>query len=305
MNVLRYNEWTDTALTLHLVAQMLGKTKLSRMDPQAEWNHIVLQVTSDGFSTGLIPNGDKSFSISILAREGKVVTTGIDGRSSSFAFQNGMSVSEYYVEFNRMLADVTCETPIYTVPMEMSITTPFEKNTQKRNYSSQHAADFFRMCVFAHNALLEFVAPFRGKRLLPSFFWGTFDVSAILFSGKAVPFSGGGIIEKVAFDEQMLEFGFWPGDDLVPEPSFFILPYPFVTQDLSASGIKPGKAVFSAEKAEFFLSLRDALSYENPEKALQDFFQSGYEIITKMEKWDNLAWFNLPLLAKKGSSALR
>lgn len=30
MQALHYNEWTDTALTLHLVLQMLGKAKLSR-----------------------------------------------------------------------------------------------------------------------------------------------------------------------------------------------------------------------------------------------------------------------------------
>lgn len=45
----RYDEWTDTALTLHMVSQMLGKAKLTRMDPQPEWQHIVLQLTAGGW----------------------------------------------------------------------------------------------------------------------------------------------------------------------------------------------------------------------------------------------------------------
>ncbi|MGI6154003.1 MAG: DUF5996 family protein [Christensenellaceae bacterium] len=303
MNIMKYNEWEDTALTLHLVAQMLGKVKVARMDPQPEWNHIVLHMTPEGFTTGLIPNGPKSFSVSILVHEGKVVTTGVDGRSSSFAFENGTSIQEYYAQFNRMLADVMCQTEIYTVPQEMSITTPFEHIDEKRDYNNQHAVDFFKMCVFAHNAELEFVSPFRGKKMLPSFFWGTFDISSILFSGKPAPFgNGGGIIEKVAFDEQMLEFGFWPGDENVADPSFFLLPYPFLTSDLSGEPIRPDSAIFSNEKKEFFLSLEDVMKAKNPLKAIQEFFQSGYEIITRTEGWQNLEWFGTPLLAKKGKN---
>ncbi len=299
MNILRYDEWTDTALTLHLVSQMLGKVKLVRMAPQPEWNHIVLYLTPDGLTTGLIPNGDRTFAIDMLFREGRVSVTDISGRSSGFSFRNGSSVGEYYEEFHRMLADVTCQTDITTAPMEMAITTPFHEQKEKRDYDHEKATEFHRMCVFAQNALLEFVAPFRGKKMLPSFFWGTFDTTAILFGGQSRPFTGHGIIEQVAFDEQMMEFGFWPGDDAVREPSFFILPYPFLKGDLTGEPIRPDRAVFSREKAEFFLTLRDAFSYPDPKQAVVDFCRSGFDIISSHEKWINLDWLTKPLLAGK------
>jgi len=295
MRVIQYHDWEETALTLHLVAQMLGKVKVKRMAPQPEWNHTLLQVTSDGFSTGLIPNGDNSFSISIRIREGKVVAEGIDGRSSSFSFEKGTALCDYYEEFNRMLADVTCQTTINTTPQEMSITKPFEECTDKWDYNNKDAVDFFRMCVFAHDAILKFVSPFRTKKILPSFFWGTFDVSAVLFSGVPQPFSGGGIIEKVAFDEQMIEFGFWPGDEAVAAPSFFVLPYPFLTQQFSGAKVRPDQAVYSREKNEYFLSLADALSYPDPEEILQQFFSDTFATVAREENWPNLDWFTRPL----------
>ncbi|MDR1748656.1 MAG: DUF5996 family protein [Spirochaetaceae bacterium] len=303
MNIPHYNEWEETALTIHLISQMMGKVKLSRMDPQPEWKHIVLNITPEGFSTGLIPNGEQSFGIRMLAREGKVVTTRVDGHISGFAFRNNTSVSEYYNEFNRMLADVTCETDIYTVPQEMSIVTPFEKITEKSNYNNQHALDFFAMCVFAHNAILKFIAPFRGKKTLPSFFWGTFDVTGLLFSGVPAPFPGKGVIERNAFDEQLIEFGFWPGDPHVSEPSFFILPYPFLTAEPEGR-IRPDEAFFNARKAEYFLSLRDAFSAPDPEQTVCDFLMSGFDLVSRAEKWPNLEWYRKPLGTGKGSAAL-
>lgn len=291
--------------SLYLVLQMLGKVKLSRMEPQPEWNHVLLNVTPEGFSTGLIPNGDKSFGISLSVMESRVIATDIAGHSSSFSLADNGKVSDYYAEFNRILKDVMCETEIHPVPQEVSITTPFDKDHARRTYNREQALDFFHMCVFAHNVELKFISAFRGKKILPQFFWGTFDVSTVVFSGKPFPFDGGGIIEKAAFDEQMVEFGFWPGDDNVAEPSFFILPYPFITKNLGKAGIKPDKAFWSNEKAEFFFKLEDALSYTDPAKAVLDFMQSGYEIIARNEKWENLAWFNQPLITEKGSFALQ
>ncbi len=303
MKIIRYDEWEETALTIHLICQMMGKVKLARMEPQPEWKHIVLSVTSEGFSTGLIPDGEKSFDITLLVREGKVVATGVDGRTSGFAFRNNTSGSEYNEEFNRMLSDVMCETDIYTVPQEMDIVTPFEDITAKSNYNNQHALSFFSMCVFARNAILNFIAPFRCKKTLPSFFWGTFDVTGLLFSGVPAPFPGEGIIEKTAFDEQLIEFGFWPGDGKTAEPSFFILPYPFLTARPEGK-IYPDKAFYSAEKAEYFLLLKDAADTPDPEKTVRDFLASGFEIISRQENWPNLEWYRKPLGIGKGSAAL-
>ena len=299
MKVLRYPEWQDTALTLHLLTQMMGKVKLMRLTPQPEWHHTVLAVTPEGFCTGLVPcgdNGAKSFSLSLNLRQGQMTLKAADGGSSGFFLRDQTSVSEYYSEFKQMLEQAGCATPILSLPQEMSISAPFEEIIRKCDFNREDALAFHSMCLFAHNAILRFVSPFRGKKILPCLFWGTFDCTGILFGGEDRPFDRGGIIEKAAFDEQMIEFGFWPGDPAVADPSFFILPYPFLDGSLDNVETRPDKAVYSREKKEWFFKLEDVLGYPDPEGALQEFFRMGYAQAVKYEGWKNLEWLGRPLL---------
>jgi hypothetical protein len=304
MKVMKYGEWRDTAITLHLLLQMMGKVKLSRMAPQPEWGHVLLNLTADGFSTGLIPNGDESFQVDLLIRENRMRATGLDGRESAFSVGGDTPMSVYYGEFQRMLSDVMCDTSIYSMPQEMSVKTPFDEDHERRLYDANAALNFFQMCAFAYEGIYRFLSPFRGKRILPSFFWGTFDTTGVLFNGEDAPWQGEGVIEAGAFDEGMMELGFWPGDDAFDEPAFYILTYPFPQKDYSNAGIKPDKAWFGVEKSEFFLKLRDLMAYDDPVSALNDFFASGYELFSRGEGWSSCEWFEKPLLYGKGSCKL-
>ncbi|MDR1068675.1 MAG: DUF5996 family protein, partial [Clostridiales Family XIII bacterium] len=215
----KYSEWRDTALVVHVITQMMGKVKLSRMEPQPEWAHVLLALTANGFTTGLIPDGDKSFSIEFNLRESEVVTTGLDGRESGFALGGDTPISAYYEEFMGMLADVMCETEIYTMPQEMSLKTHFHEDHEPRVYDPEAVRDFFRASVFAYEGITKFLSGFRGKKLMPQYFWGTFDTTGVLFGGRENPWAGEGLIEAGAFDEQMMEFGFWPGDEAFDDPA--------------------------------------------------------------------------------------
>jgi hypothetical protein len=301
----KYSEWRDTAETIHLLLQMMGKVKLSHMEAQPEWNHVLLLLTPRGFTTGLIPNGGDAFAIDLDLYESELRVATISGRVREFPIVSDTPVSRYFSDFMDILRDVMCETEIYTGPQEMSVTTPFDEDHAPRVYDREAAVGFFLMNVFAYEEIYRFISPFRGKRILPSFFWGTFDMTGVLFGGEEAPWPGEGIIEAAAFDENMMEFGFWPGDSNVDEPTFYILTYPFPAKDYTEAGIRPDKAVFSTGKSEFFLTLRDALSYADPSAALQDFFKSGYEIFSKGQGWGACDWIEKPLLIEKGSSKLR
>lgn len=296
MRILKYSEWADTATALHMVLQMMGKIKLKKMHAQPEWNHVLIYATAQGFTTGLIPNGDKSFDISVNIGTSMVYAHCTDGAVAGFPFRNQTSVSEYYADFKRMLKNIGNETDIYTVPQEVADTTPFEKQTIKYDFDCDAAASYFENCIFARNALLSFASPFRGKKILPALFWGTFDMTTVLFSGVEHPFPGEGIIEQVAFDEKFMEFGYWPGDTVVDEPSFFVLPYPFLQKDLGTGGVSPKEAIFSAEKKEYFLPARDVLKYDDPMEVLKQFCCDTFDVIAKAEDWQAIEWFNKPLL---------
>lgn len=126
--------------------------------------------------------------------------------------------------------------------------------------------------------------------MLPMLFWGTFDLITILFSGEERPFFGEEYIEKVAFNEQFVEFGFWPGDEQTEEPTLFVLAYPFLETALGTERIIPKEAVFSREKQEYLLKLKDLVRHENPVEVLEQFCHSTFSVITEEEKWENLDW---------------
>jgi hypothetical protein len=297
MKVFKYSEWSETAKTLHMILQMMGKTKLSLMAAQPEWGQVLLSPTARGFTSGLMPDGNISVDISVDLLSSTVETHSTDGKSAGFPLRNGVSVSEYHREFMRMLENVSCRATILTVPQEVEYTTPFEEQTQKRDYDAEAVKAYFKNCVLAYRALLGFAAPYRGKKTLPALFWGTFDVTTVLFSGLEKPFSGSEKIEKVAFAEQLVEFGFWPGDPTVDEPSFFVLPYPFVERDLGSAGaLSPKEASYNMTGNQFRLTLRDVLRYDNPEAVIRQFCTDAFHIVAKEEKWANLEWLMKPFV---------
>jgi hypothetical protein len=300
MKVINYNEWQDTALIVHIVTQIMGKVKLARLPLEPEWQNSLLDFTYDGYTSGLIPfeEDGKKLGFQLDYKLTKDTDTAIrtDNVNSSFMIEDGDSIAKIYGKFMTMLERISLPTTINTKPQEMAHKTPFDEDSEARKYEPERAKEYFAMSLFAYSVLRDFTARYRSKKINAKYFWGTFDTTSVLFGGEENPFSGNGIIEKVAFAENLIEFGFWPGDEAVPSPMFFILPYPFAKTDYSAAGIKPDKAFYSKEKNEFFLSLEDVLRDDDPKNALLSFFASGYEILTRGENWERCEWFEKEII---------
>ena len=228
MNVLTYREWSETCTSLHLVLQMMGKTKLAAMVPQPEWGHVVLLLEPDGFSTGLVSTESGGFEVRLSVESAEVHAASSSGLRASFSLGEAASTSERYRRFQEMLDQIGHPLPIDPMPQEMSIATPFDKMVDRAPFDTESARKALRQFLFAHNALGRFSSAFRGKRTPPSLYWGTFDLTTTLFSGEPLPFDpAASIVERAAFDEELMEFGFWPGDERTDEPSFFALALSF------------------------------------------------------------------------------
>ena len=77
-----------------------------------EWGHVVLDFTAQGLTTGLIPNGERSFTISLNLDTSTVFTQTVSGDTAGFSLRNNTSVSEYYNDFKKMLGILVCDTVI-------------------------------------------------------------------------------------------------------------------------------------------------------------------------------------------------
>jgi hypothetical protein len=287
---MKYSGWQDTALVVHIITQIMGKIKLGLLRIEPEWKNTLLDLTYNGYTTGLIPyeedEKDSSFQIDFNIKDSKIMINNTLGEKKEYKIHSKISIAEIYRE---MISWVSIS--INTKPQEMVHSIPFDEDNEIRNYDDTAANEYFKWSVFSYKVLKEFTAPFRNKTINAKYFWGTFDTTTVLYGGKEFPFSGEGIIEKNAFAENLIEFGFWPGDENFDNPAFFIMPYPFTKNDYNKAEIKPKEAYFSKEKGEFFVLLSDILKNENPKKALLCFFNLGYKILTRGEAWENCDWF--------------
>lgn len=296
MKVNTYSQWKHTSNKMQMLLQMMGKTKVVKMRPQPQWNHTLLLPTATGFTTGLIPDGASSFEVILDLNAGRIDAHCTTGASAGFSIFGEKSVADLYASYNAMLSNIGHATKLNPIPQEYYDTTPMDQQTTATDFDRQAAMDYFALTLFAYDNLLTFASRFRGKKILPSMFWGTFDMTTVLFAGNEHPFPGEGIIERVAFDEQFIEFGFWPGDEATDDPAFFVLPYPFMDKVLPSDVVRPEEAFYSAEKAEYFLPVKDLMKYDDPGAVLQNFLCDSFDVLTKEKGWEQIDWFKKPLL---------
>lgn len=299
MDILTYRQWRDTCNTEHMLLQMMGKTKLESMVPQPEWRQVVLDAGVDGFTTGLIPVEGGGFEIRLNVADAEMSAETTSGDRARFSLRGRASVAELYGRFVAMLENIGHPCAINPVPQEMYTEVPFDRQDSAHEFDEAAAKRSFRQFLFARSALSSFVAPFRGKKTPPSLFWGSFDMTAVLFSGRPCPFDPDApIVERVAFDEQLVEFGFWPGDETVDDPSFFALAYPFLER-ASSDDVSPRGAFFDPENSEYFFPLKDAVSYDDPEAAVRRFCEDAFESVVERQGWERVDWFTKPLLNER------
>lgn len=292
---LSYSEWKETADTLHMYLQMAGKVKVERNDKCAEWAHVRLYLTPTGLTTGLIPGNPEPFSICFNLRKSKVLFICGD-REEIIELKNGVSVADFYKQFMAALDKLGVSTAIDTKPQEVADPIDFTKDSVHHTYDEHVVKIWLDNMLFAYSGLMRFIAPFRGKIIYPSFYFGTFDLSCCVYSGESAPYGIKSAISQFAFDERLFECGFWPGDASFNTPAFYALPYPFLSSIGSNEKLlKPAKAYFKPAKKEFLFTLEDAFSYKDPIKAVNDFCESSFLISQLSEPWKEIKWITKPL----------
>ncbi|KAD3515082.1 hypothetical protein GD627_12295 [Arthrobacter yangruifuii] len=295
-NFLNYPDWQATADTLHLYLQMAGKVKLERSYPEPEWGHIRMPLTIQGIGTGIIPGPSSNFEIFFNLRQHHVDVQGSDSLRVRLQLSDGLSVADFYGQLMGALDSIGAPTSINTQPQEFHDPVPFDTDTKHSTYDKHAVELFLDNLHFAHRSLGQFLGPMRGKVFAPSYWFGTMDLSGTIFSGQSEPFPGNGVIAVNCFDERFCEFGFWPGDPSSVEPAFYVMPYPFLS-NIGSYGVMlaPQKARFLTKSSEFILTLKDAFSYEDPQRAVTDFCRTSFDILQRIDPWGDIDWITQPL----------
>ena len=287
---LPFAEWKDTAITLHMWTQIVGKIRLTRTPWINHSWHVTLYLTARGLTTSPIPHPAGIFEIRFDFIDHKLRILKSDGAVQVIELRP-KSVAAFYREVMAALSELKIDTRINTTPNEVEPAIPFEQDDKNRSYDPEYANRFWRVLLQSARVFQEFRSRFCGKCSPVHFFWGSFDLAVTRFSGRPAPPHPGGVphlpdaITREAYSQEVSSLGFWPGSAAMPTPVFYSYAYP-EPPGFAEAKIQPDAAFYQPKLREFVLPYDAVRTAENPDKALLEFAQSAYDAASKLGKWD-------------------
>ena len=289
---LPYAAWRDTAATLQLWTQIVGKLRL-QLTPwlNHSW-HVPLYVTARGLGTGPMPLDAEilEMEFDFIAHRLVLRTSRGDERALALVPQ---AVADFYQRLWAVLADLGIAVSIDEMPNEVPDPIPFAQDRTHRSYDGAAAHRFWRALVQADRVLKLFRTGFLGKASPVHFFWGSFDLAVTRFSGRSAPPHPGGVpglpdlIVREAYSHEVSSAGFWPGNDAFPHAAFYSYAYPEPPgfRDRPA----PPGARFETALGEFILPYETVRNASDPDAVLLAFLSTTYAAAADAGAWDRAA----------------
>ena len=285
---LPWDAWADTANTLHMWTQIVGKTRLALTPLQNHWWNVPLYVTARGLGTSAMPYGSD-----VLDIEFDFVAHELHMRMGSGAVQKmklkARTVADFYKEYRGCLAELGVTVKITPMPVEVADPIRFDIDTEHKSYDPEYAHRFWQVLVQAEKVFRGWGTGFLGKVSPVHFFWGSFDLAVTRFSGRvAPPRPGADSIQREAYSHEVISAGFWPGNGGYGTAAFYCYAAP-VPDGLSEAKIQPENAGWDKALGEFIFKYDAVRTLSSPELSLMEFLNSAYVAAADAAKWDRAA----------------
>ena len=289
---LPYLTWRDTATTLQLWTQIVGKVRL-QLTPWV--NHswqVPLYVTARGLGTSPVHVGNEILEFEfdfirhcLLARTSR-------GEQEAYALKP-QTVADFYRAVLDLLDGLGLRVAINETPNEVANPIRFSEDRTHAAYDAAAAHRFWRTLVEVDRAFKLFRSGFLGKASPVHFFWGSFDLAVTRFSGRAAPLHPGGVpglpdaVAREAYSHEVSSAGFWPGNDAFPRAAFYSYAYP-EPAGFRDRPVTPG-AYFETTLGEFILPYDLVRAAADPDALLLDFLTTTYVAAADTGGWDRAA----------------
>jgi hypothetical protein len=282
---LSWEAWAETAETLHMWMQMVGKTRLALTPLQNHWWNVPLYVTARGLGTSAMNYGDD-----VLDIEFDFVAHALHLRMGSGANREmklrARTVADFYAEYRECLKALGVEVEINPTPVEVANPIRFDLDTKHASYDPEYAQRFWRVLAGTEKVLRRWGTGFLGKVSPVHFFWGSFDLAATRFSGRRAPErAGADRIQREAYSHEVISAGFWPGNGGYGKAAFYCYAAP-VPEGLAGARIRPAAAGWDQGLGEFVFEYEAMRAESAPEQALMDFVESAYDAAANAARWD-------------------
>lgn len=282
---LEWDQWRDTAETLHMYIQIVGKTRLALAPLQNHWWNVPLYLTARGLWTSPMPTPDGR----LLDVEFDFVAHEVVCRISSGALKkielSSKPVAEFFREFTEVLTALGVVVTFDRMPVEVADPIRCDLDTVHCSYDKDAAWRFWRVLVIADTLLKRFSTNFYGKISPVHFFWGSFDLAVTRFNGKkAPPRPGADAVQTEAYSHEVISAGFWPGNGGYGRAAFYAYAAP-VPEGLS-NAVLQGKGAFNQTMGEFLLDYSDVQKLVNPSRIVLQFLEETYSAAADAAHWD-------------------
>ena len=228
---LTYSTWRETAATLQLWTQIVGKIRLT----QTPWvNHswqVPFYVTARGLGALPIPIGEEMLEIEFDFVGRRLIVRSSEGEEGSVALKP-QTVADFFHAVFDLLKNMGFAVKIREIPNEIVVPIRCSRDRAHAAYDASAAHRFWRALVQADRGFKLFRSGFVGKASLVHFFWGSFDLAVTRFSGRRAPLHPGGVpglpdaVVREAYSHEVSSAGFWPGNDAFPRAAFYSYAYP-------------------------------------------------------------------------------
>ena len=284
---LPYAEWKDTYATLHMWTQVVGKIALAQAPPLNHSWATAFQVTPRGLATRLMYSGTTSFGIEFDFIAHQLVIRVCDGESRELPLVP-MTVAAFYEAVQHLMRDLNLPMKIWSMPCEIPSPIRFEQDVVHGAYDPDAANRVWRILWQAQRVMSGTSWGFVGKSSPVHFFWGGFDLAVTRFSGRPAPPREGPAFMREAYSHEVISHGFWPGNDALPEPSFYAYAVP-EPAGLREAHVDPPATYYHRELGEFILPYDAVRRAEDPDAALRQFIDSTYQQAATLAGWDRTA----------------
>jgi len=287
------SEWSDTCETLHRWTQVVGKVRMALTPLVNHWWNVTLYVTSRGLTTSPIAFGGRTFEIVFDFADHRLLIEASDGTIERIDLV-AMSVANFYAEVMARLRRLGIEVHIWTMPNEIENAVPFEQDRDHAQYDPVMAQRFWRALAESDRVLKDFRARFIGKASPVHFFWGSFDLAATRFSGRAAP-PPGGVTPNVAswvmaeaYSHEVSSCGFWPGNGGYGRAAFYVYAYP-EPSGYGDAPLRSTEAFYDKGLGQFILPYDAVRQSPDPDALLLGFLQETYAAAATLAHWDRQA----------------
>jgi hypothetical protein len=286
---LPYASWRETAATLQLWTQIVGKVRLTLTPWLNHGWQVPLYITARGLGTLPIPAGREILEIEFDFISHRLVARTSQGGERELPLEP-QPVADFYHRVIDLLDDIGVAIVIHEMPNEVPNPIRFSEDRTHAAYDPAAAHRFWLALVQADRVFKRFRTGFLGKGSPVHFFWGSFDLAVTRFSGRTAPRHPGGVpglpdaVTREAYSHEVSSAGFWPGNEAFPQAAFYSYAYPEPT-GFRDRPVTPG-AHFDKTLGEFILPYDTMRTAPEPDALLLDFLSTTYAAAAETGGWD-------------------